>query len=139
VLWFAATWVHGPPHPGPVSTAHAPPVCWNRTAAESATPGADTPPNDCTMTSRPSFSVMAIRTLDESDGKVWDAACCTSAGTEARSGAPIPSAAAAAEPKSAAVSIDATVSAHASSAAEPRRLGWLARAGQVPSDTIDQG
>ena len=91
------------------------------------------------MTSRPLFSVMAMRTLDESDGNAFAVACCTSAGTEARSGAPIPSAAAGVEAKIAAGTTEASASAHRVSAAGVRRRGRLARVKQVRTDTIDQG
>src|SRR5580692_3715247 len=86
VVWLASTWVHGPEQPGPVSTAHVAPVCWKRTADESATPGADTPPGEYTMTSRPSFSVMAIRTLFPSPGRALARAAGRS-GTNGRLGA----------------------------------------------------
>src|SRR6516165_7889953 len=71
--WFPKAWDHGPAQPGPVSMFHVPlPLCWNRTAAALGTPGAATPPPAAaTMMSSPSFSVMAMRTLAESDGSAF--------------------------------------------------------------------
>ncbi len=123
-LWFVNTGLHGPAQPGPVSTSHVPPVWWNRTAAALGTPGADTlPPEAATMTSRPSFSVMSIRTLVASPGKACACADGTSAGTDDRSGALRPAAAAGdAEPSRAAGTAKASKSTKATSRTAPGQL-----------------